>query len=581
MDLTQFDGPAAPPPDVPGFRLYELLGFGAHGEVWRAEDLISGDEVALKIGRRRGHPESESMVGEGHSAGSRTGTDYETSLRSRIEHPHIVRLRRVVALPDENLALVLDLAVGGSLAALVAARGRLLAEEVVTLAIPIVSALDHLHQSGFTHGDVSPGNLLFDAAGCPQLGDLGVARVLSERNEDVWSTPGFTDPQLTAAIRSGPIPAEVLRAADLWALAACCWFALTGAPPETAPVLSEQPSELRRLLARSLSRDPDDRPGLSEFADLAWRSAHPIPIRLERPVGGAAAAGRFPAMEMRTTRRVPMAPEVEPSGNLHGFLSADPALGNGETGMAVRPKSLTRRTVPVWRLLLLLGAIGLVGAVTAGVGWWFSQESRTGGGGSVQVSPRVVDGKADSPDPANEADPAEKGASAGGEASEVDGPVSEPSPENKKLTKQSPDSQSRADEDRGAEFAQTLARIARARAQAFEMVSPGRLALADEPGSPADRADQGLLKRLRESGYRLEELDYRITKVKVLELDDDTAEVSAVVSTTAHRQVRVSGGYAAGVPATEPAVMVFTLRASGRPAEGADRWRVHDIRTET
>jgi hypothetical protein len=41
-----------------------------------------------------------------------------------IEHPHLVRLRRVVSLADE-LVLVLDHAAGGSLGALMTARGAL------------------------------------------------------------------------------------------------------------------------------------------------------------------------------------------------------------------------------------------------------------------------------------------------------------------------------------------------------------------------------------------------------------------------------------------------------------------------
>ena len=48
--LTAFPAPPARP-DVPGFTVRSLLGFGSHGEVWLAEDVVSGEAVALKIGK--------------------------------------------------------------------------------------------------------------------------------------------------------------------------------------------------------------------------------------------------------------------------------------------------------------------------------------------------------------------------------------------------------------------------------------------------------------------------------------------------------------------------------------------------
>ena len=543
MDLTPFPGPPAAPPEVPGFQLHTLLGFGAHGEVWRAEDVVSGDQVALKVGRRRVQDPEE--IG-GFADPVRSGPDYETALLSRIEHPHIVRLRRVVPLPEDGLALVLDLADGGSLAALVAARGELRPEEVVTLIIPIVSALEHLHQSGLTHGDVSPGNILFGADGCPQLGDLGVARVLGDRAEEVWGTPGFTDPALVEmAGRGGLIPPEILRPADVWALAACCWFALTGHPPEPEALSEAQPGKLREVLLRCLDPDPAARPGLAEFADLAWQAARPAPIRLERGAGPGFGDSEVPLMETLTTRRVAAVTPV---------AAAVPEGGGGASffGAAVRERAVARRMVPVSRLLLLLVAVGLVGAVTAGVGWRALR-----GAGSE---------KADRGTALSSEDAAVKRSS-----EEIAGPG--------KGTPTVGGVEIRKGAALEAELAKALSQIGAARSEAFELVSARRLTQADEPGSPADRSDQGLLKRLRENGYRLEGLKYQISRVKVRQVKGRTVNVSAMVGVTAHRQVRVGGDYAAGVPASKPAVMVFTLSAVGGATEGAARWRVHDIRS--
>jgi hypothetical protein len=542
MDLTPFPGPPAAPPEVPGFQLHALLGFGAHGEVWRAEDVISGDEVALKIGRRR--PQNPEESGSFDDP-VRSGPDYETALLGRIEHPHIVRLRRVVPLPDDALALVLDLASGGSLTALVAARGELRPEEVVTLIIPMVSALEHLHQSGLTHGDVSPGNILFGADGCPQLGDLGVARVLGDRTGEVWGTPGFTDPALLEmAGRGGPIPPEILRPADVWALSACCWFALTGHPPDPEALGEEPPEGLRRVLVRCLDPDPAARPGLAEFADLAWQAARPAPIRLDLRAGPAFSGSEVPLMETLTTRRVPEE-------------SAQPLAeaGTANSGKVVRGKAAARRMVPMSRLLVLLVAVGLVGGATAGAGWW---ALRGAGGEQANRSASLTSEDAAAKRPSvrvGDGDGAGRGKAAVGGV------------------------RIRKGAELNTDLAEALSRIGAARSEAFEMLSEKRLAQADESGSPAERSDRGLLKRLRENGYRLEDLEYRVGRVEVQGVKGRTVDVSAVVSVTAHRQVRVGGDYAAGVPASRPAVMIFTLSAVGEAAEGAARWRVHDIRS--
>src|SRR3954454_12501563 len=175
MELTPFHGPPATAPRVPGFLTRTLLGFGTHGEVWLADDLSTGGTVALKIGRRApDHPPASGDPPDWRP-------EQETALLCRIDHPHIVRLQRVVPLPQGGLAMVLDLAAGGSLASLVAARGCFDPGEVTTLLIPLADALDYLHRQGVVHSDIAPGNVLFTGDGRPQLGDLGVARVLVNR----------------------------------------------------------------------------------------------------------------------------------------------------------------------------------------------------------------------------------------------------------------------------------------------------------------------------------------------------------------------------------------------------------------
>jgi serine/threonine protein kinase len=104
--------PESAPPVVPGYTLQELLGRGGSGEVWRAVPRGGGAPVAVKV-LVAGDPERQAR---------------EAALLGELDHPHLVRLRDVVHQPrrggESRVALVLDLLPGGSLAALLARRGR-------------------------------------------------------------------------------------------------------------------------------------------------------------------------------------------------------------------------------------------------------------------------------------------------------------------------------------------------------------------------------------------------------------------------------------------------------------------------
>ena len=125
---------------------------------------------------------------------------------------------------DADLGLIMDYAAGGSLGQLVAGRGKLGPGETVTVLTPIAQALAYLHGQGFTHGDVSPGNVLFTAHGKPLLADLGVARMVADAAAVADAgTEGFRDPAPVDAVRAGLQPER-----DVYSLAALGWYCLTG-----------------------------------------------------------------------------------------------------------------------------------------------------------------------------------------------------------------------------------------------------------------------------------------------------------------------------------------------------------------
>ncbi len=195
---------------------------------------------------------------------------------------HVVSLLDAVPVSDplDALALVMDRYDGGSLGSVVAARGRLTAGEIVTALSPVAAALGGLHRAGVVHGDLTPGNVLFDDTGRPAICDLGVTRLIGERTEEVFGTKGFVAPEVS-------VGGQPTTASDVYAVGALAWFCATGEAPEpgwlrqsSAETLADLPAALVAVIDSCLASDPADRPAAVELSVDLFQSAPAEAMRL-------------------------------------------------------------------------------------------------------------------------------------------------------------------------------------------------------------------------------------------------------------------------------------------------------------
>ncbi|MCX6498000.1 MAG: serine/threonine-protein kinase [Arthrobacter sp.] len=278
-------------PEVPGYDVGRLLGSGATAAVWLAKDRATGQEVAIKCfaatGPLRDPAGDRPLPRDAEDAARR-----EVRILSALDHEHLVKAHAVVRMHHgtvgdgpggDGLGLVLDYAPGGSLAGLLSARGSLGPGEAVTVLTPIAQTLSYLHGHGFTHGDVSPGNVLFTAEGKPLLADLGVARMLADPQDPSRAgTDGFRDPAPVDAVRAGLQPEG-----DVYSVAALGWYILTGRAPEPEqqrpplPLLVPGvPPGLAEALEAGLRNDRRLRPSAAELAAAIYGSAPAAPVDL-------------------------------------------------------------------------------------------------------------------------------------------------------------------------------------------------------------------------------------------------------------------------------------------------------------
>jgi len=197
--------------------------------------------------------------------------------------------------------------------------GPLPCRQAAALLVAVAEAIDYAHQCGAIHRDLKPGNILLDANGNPRVTDFGLAKKIQSDSGltgsgQIMGTPSYMPPEQVAGKRG-----EVGTAADVYALGATLYCAMTGRPPFQAAtamdtviqILSDEPVPPRRLnpsiprdletiCLKCLEKKPDERypsaaalaADLRRFLTGEPTAARPV-TRLER---AAKWARRKPAL---------------------------------------------------------------------------------------------------------------------------------------------------------------------------------------------------------------------------------------------------------------------------------------------
>ena len=234
-----------------GYDVLHLVEGGSAGDLWCAREQAGGELVALRRvgGGPHGSPDVEAL---------------RRTVPLQADLPYAVRLRDVVD-DGQVLVLVLDLAEGGALEAVLSRRGSLEPGEVVTIGVPLALALAAGAERGLVHGELSASSVWFGADGRPLLAGLGLSRAPAD-------------------------PAD-----DVAALATLCLGLLR-------PVADPGPDVAALVEALELGRSPDpaERPDAARLAALLRRAHPPGPVRLQAGTyEGQQARAAEPALRRR------------------------------------------------------------------------------------------------------------------------------------------------------------------------------------------------------------------------------------------------------------------------------------------
>lgn len=208
------------------FKLRKRIGRGGMGEVWVARDEELRRDVALKVLRPTDQdPEAVARF------------EREIRATAALQHPNTIRIFSHGVSEDGLWYYAMELLEGQTLQGLVHHVGALPQRRAAALLHQAARALSEAHERGIVHRDIKPDNLFVTSLGgepdVVKVLDFGIVRMAEDdagltSTGFVAGTPAYMAPEVATGETATP-------AADVYALGATLYFALTGAPPFDGP----------------------------------------------------------------------------------------------------------------------------------------------------------------------------------------------------------------------------------------------------------------------------------------------------------------------------------------------------------
>ena len=275
--------------------LLDRIGAGTSCEVYRAWDTALHREVALKL-----------LHETGSLRDARTRLLEEARRLARLRHAHVVQVYGAEQHGD-RAGLWMELVRGESLEQMVAAGGRLGAQEAALIGLDLCAALAAVHGANLLHRDVKAQNVMREHGGRIVLMDFGTGEDLSGTSRLV-GTPLYLAPEIfrgqKASVQS-----------DLYSLGVLLFHLATGTYPVRAGSMEQLANAHARRERQSLR---DLRPDVAEsFVRVVERALDSDPARRFQSAGEFESALResLDGLAARPSRETPAA-EVRPSRQL-------------------------------------------------------------------------------------------------------------------------------------------------------------------------------------------------------------------------------------------------------------------------
>ena len=390
------------PTSIGRYQVKGVIGHGAMGMVYLAEDPLLKRRLAVKVVRAIGEERDKALE----------RFKREAEISAQLNHPNIVTVYDVGEEPELGPYLVMEYVEGACLGKFVR-DGSLDLETRFGILIQAMRALRTAHRHAIVHRDVKPDNLLLAEDGRVKLMDFGIAKTMAPRLTsagEFLGSPAYSAPEV---LKGG----EPTPSSDRYAFAVTAFELLTGTLPHPGPnvaavithILMQPPvipagmsGDVAKVFRQAMALDPEERhASLMDFLS-ALVDAYPldpnarnhineffrhddhagdiVPMRrlsaasalpTETSAGVDSSSGRTTAgrsTPIRSTPHYPQAATVKIELQNHSIPSPPPAPRRASGGNQRRPMEsgdeVTAMTVVKWFLFVLVGGQ---------VFWWVYQ----------------------------------------------------------------------------------------------------------------------------------------------------------------------------------------------------------------
>jgi serine/threonine protein kinase len=264
------------------YRLEEAIAHSGMSTMFRAVDLETGQQVALKV--PHAEMEADPVLVERFKR--------EQEIGQELDHPGLVKT--INGEQRSRLYMVIEWVDGRLLRSIMneeGADGRLPIERATKIMLRLCDALDYMHKHGVVHRDLKPENVMVMDDDQIKLLDFGIAmkddarRLTFAGPTPMLGTPDYIAPEQVKGQRGD-------QRSDIYSLGAMFYEMLTGEPPFTGPsplaimnerLITDAPAarklnpeispQLQEVLMRAMERDPRHRYATAH--EMAWELEHP------------------------------------------------------------------------------------------------------------------------------------------------------------------------------------------------------------------------------------------------------------------------------------------------------------------